>query len=124
MEDPPEEFNEKILRTHKIEKPINNTEIAKDPSKPYCIHGNFVNGVREPILLSFALNKRPREKICNEFAIKIDKKINRSLWFLITFYLQDTCHKTEYFNAEVVYFARQLNEIQGGKLSFCPYSVG
>ena len=50
----------------KSDKPINDTGIDKVNLKFDCINGSIVNGTREPILYSFALNKPPGRRIFRE----------------------------------------------------------
>ena len=49
----------------------NITPIDKVPLKCDCIQGSIVNGIREPILYSFALDKRPTQKTYKEPRIKL-----------------------------------------------------
>ena len=78
LNDLPQEFLQKKPRTYKSEKPINITGIDKIHSKCDCIDGSIVNGVRESILDSFALDKPPGRKIYREPSIKLFEKINKS----------------------------------------------
>ena len=52
-----------IPRTYKSEKPNKNTGIDKVHLKCDCINGSIVNGCREPLLYSFAMDKPPDHKI-------------------------------------------------------------
>ena len=52
-----------MVGSYKSDKPVNVTGIDEVHLKCDCITGSFVNGVREPILYSFALDKRPGHKI-------------------------------------------------------------
>ena len=45
-----------IAGSYKSDKPINITGIDKIHLKCDCIQGSIVNGIREPILYSFALS--------------------------------------------------------------------
>ena len=65
-----------IAGSYKSEKPINITGIDKIHLKCDCIQGGIVNGIREPILYSFALGSPPGHRIYNEPRIKLFKKIN------------------------------------------------
>ena len=78
---------------YKSEKHINNTRIDNVHLKRDCIYGSIVNGVREPILYSFALDKPPGHKLYKEQRTKLFKKIKKSVLFQITFYLGDDEHK-------------------------------
>ena len=52
-----------IQGSFKSNKPINITGIDKIHLKCDCINGCVVNGIREPILYSFGLDKPPGQKI-------------------------------------------------------------
>ena len=56
-------FYQLIAGSYKSDKPINITGIDKVHLKCDCIQGSTVNGVREPILFSFALSSPPGYKI-------------------------------------------------------------
>ena len=49
-------FYQLIVGSNKSDKPINITGIDKTQLKYDCIQGSIVNGIREPILYSFALS--------------------------------------------------------------------
>ena len=67
-----EEFYQK-LPGKKYEKPNIITEIDKIHLKCDCIKGFIVNGIREPILYSFAIDKPPGDKVYKEPRIKLFK---------------------------------------------------
>ena len=52
-------FYQLIAGSYKSERPINITGIDKVHLKCDCIQGSIVNGVREPIFYSFALDQPP-----------------------------------------------------------------
>ena len=54
-----DEYFQIIPGTYKSDKPINITSIDKVHSKCDCIEGSIVNGIREPFLYTFALDKPP-----------------------------------------------------------------
>ena len=56
-------FYQLITGSYKSDRPINITGIDKIHLKCDCIQGSFVNGIREPILYSFALSSPPGHKI-------------------------------------------------------------
>ena len=56
-------FYQLIAGSYKSDKPINVTGIDKIHLKCDCIQGSIVNGIREPILYSFALSSPPGHKI-------------------------------------------------------------
>ena len=104
-------FYQIIAGSYKSDRPINNTGIDKIHLKSDCIQGSIVNGIREPILFSFALSAPPGHKIYKEPRIKLIKKINKSVLSHITFYFEDDDHKTVDFNGETVSFTCQLIKI-------------
>ena len=97
--------------SYRSDRPINITGIDKIHLKCDCIQGSIVNGVREPILYSFALSSPPRHKIYKEPRIKFSKKVTKSVLFHITFYFEDDDHKPVDFHAETICFTRQLFKI-------------
>ena len=76
-----------------------------------CIQGSIVNGIREYILYSFALDKPPGHKIYKEPRVKLFKKINKSVLSHIRFYIEDDDHKPVDFNGEAISFTCQLYKI-------------
>ena len=101
-------FYQLIAGSYKSDRPINITGIDKIHLKWDCINGSIVNGVREPILYSFALSSPPEHKIYKEPRIKLFKKLNKSVLSHITFCLQDDDYKPLDFNKETVSFTCQL----------------
>ena len=93
-----------IAGSYKSDKPNNITGIDKIPLKRDCINGSIVNGVREPILYSFALSSPPGHKIYKEPRVKLFKKINKSVLSHITFYIADDDYETVDFHNETVSF--------------------
>ena len=104
-------FYQILAGSYKSDKPINITGIDKIHLKCDCIQGSIVNGVREPILYSFALSSPPGHKIYKEPRVKLFKKINKSVLSHITFYFEDDDHKAVDFNGETVSFTCQLVKI-------------
>ena len=100
-----------IAGSYKSDKPINITGIDKIHLKCGCIQGLIVNGVREPILYSFALSSPPGHKIYKEPRVKLFKKINKSVLSHITFYFEDDDYKPVDFHAEMITFTCQLIKI-------------
>ena len=78
-----------LAGSYKSDKPINITGIDKIHLKCDCIQGSIVNGIREPILYSFALISPPGHKIYEEPRVKLLKKVNKSVLSHITFYFED-----------------------------------
>ena len=104
-------FYQLFAGSYKSDKPINITGIDKVHVKCDCIDGSIMNGVREPILYSFALDQPPGHKIYKEPKVKLFKKINKSVLSHITFYLEDDDYKPVDFNNEIVLFTCQLIKI-------------
>ena len=75
-----------IAGSYKSDKPINITGIDKVHLKCDCIQGCIVNGIREPILYSFALSSPPGHRIYKETRVKLFKKVNKSVLSHISFY--------------------------------------
>ena len=82
-------FYQLIAGSYKSDKPINITGIDKVHLKCVCIQGSIVNGIREPILYSFALSSPPGHKIFKEPRVKLFKKVNKSVLSHIMFYLEE-----------------------------------
>ena len=103
-------FYQMIAGSYKSDRPINITGIDKIHLKCDCIQGSIVNGIREPILYSFALSSPPGHKIYKEHRVKLFKKMNKSVLSHITFYLVDD-NKPVDFNNETISFTCQLVKI-------------
>ena len=104
-------FYQLIAGSYKSDKPINITGIDKVHLKADCIQGSIVDGVREPILYSFALRSPPGYKVFKEPRVKLFKKVNKSVLSHITFYFEDDDHKSVDFNGETISFTCQLIKI-------------
>ena len=104
-------FYQIIAGTYKSDRPINIIGIDKIDLKCDCIQGSIVNGIREPILYSFALSSPPGYKIYKEPRVKLFKKINKSVLSHITFYFENDDHKPVDFNNETISFTCQLIKI-------------
>ena len=104
-------FYQLIAGSYKSDRPINITGIDKVHLKCDCIQGSIVNGIREPILYSFALSSPPGHKIYKEPRIKLFKKINKSILSHITYYFEDDDYKPVDFHNETVSFTCQLIKI-------------
>ena len=75
------------------------------------IDGSVVDGVRQPILYSFVLDKKPGYKIFSEPETIHYKKINKSVLNTITFYLGDDNNKEVDFNQETLTFTLKMIKI-------------
>ena len=100
-----------IAGSYKSDKPINITGIDKIHLKCDCIQGSIVNGIREPILYSFALSSPPGHKIYKEPRVKLFKKVNKSILSHITLYIEDDDYKPVDFHNETISFTCQLIKI-------------
>ena len=66
-----------------------------------CFDGSIQDGVKQPILFSYILVKKPGYKVFSEPETIHYKKIIKSVLNNITFYLEDNDHKEVDFNLEV-----------------------
>ena len=73
--------------------------------------GSVVNGLRQPILYSFVLDKKPGYKVFSEPETIHYKKINKSVLNTITFYLEDDNNKVVDFNGETLTFTLKMIKI-------------
>ena len=78
--------------------------------KPDGIEGSLVNGIREPILFSFVLDKLPGYKVFCEPETTHFKK-SKPVLNTITFYLEDDNHEEDDFNGETLTFTLQLIKV-------------
>ena len=101
-------FYQIIAGSYKGDKPINITGKDKIHLKCDCIQGSIVNGIREPILYSFALSSPPGHKIYKEPRVKLFKKVNKSVLSHITFYFEDDDYRSVDFHNETITFKCQL----------------
>ena len=76
-----------------------------------AIDGSVVNGVRQPILYSFVLDKPSGHKVFSEPETIHFKKINKSVRNTITFYLEDDKNEQVDFNGETLTFTLQMIKI-------------
>ena len=106
-----EGFYQILPGSYKSDKPVNITGIDKVHRKCNVVDGSIVNGIREPILYSFALDQPPGHKIYKESKVKLFKKINKSILSHITFYFEDDDYKAVDFNGETISFTCQLIKI-------------
>ena len=77
-------------------KPINITGTDEVHLKCDIINGCVVNGIREPILYNFGLDKPIGHKLDKDLRIKFSKKVIKHGLSHITFYLEDD-HKPVQF---------------------------
>ena len=93
------------------QKIVNLSNTNKIHLKCDAIDGSVVNGVRQPILYSFVLDKPAGYKIFSEPETIHYKKINKSVLNTIRFYLEDDNNKEVDFNGETLTFTLQMIKI-------------
>ena len=93
------------------EKIINLSSTNKTPLKRDVIDGSVVNGIRQPILYSFVLDKLPGYRVFCEPETVHDKKMNKFVLNTITFYLEDDNNDEIDFNGETLNFTLQKIKI-------------
>ena len=93
------------------QKIVNLSNTNKIHLKCDAIDGSVVNGVRQPILYSFVLDKPSGYKVSSEPETIHYKKINKSVLNTITFYLEDDNNKEIDFNQETLTFTLQMIKI-------------
>ena len=90
---------------------LNLNTINKIHLKCDCIDGSVQDGVRQPILFSFVLDKPSGYKVfCQPETIHY-KKTNKSVLNTITFYLEDDNNKEVNFNGETLTITLQMIKI-------------
>ena len=104
-------FDYKVPGVYTSDKILNLNITNKIHLKCDCIDGNIQNGLRQPILYSFVLDKPSGYKIFCEPETIHYKKINKSVLNTITFYLEDDNNKEVDFNGETLTFTLQMIKI-------------
>ena len=90
------------------QKLVNLSSTNKIHLKCDAIDGSVVDGIRQPILYSFILDKPAGYKVFCEPETIHYKKINKSVLNTITFYLEDDSDKEVDFNQETMTFTLQM----------------
>ena len=90
---------------------MNLNTINKIHLKCDCIDDSIQDGVRQPILFSFVLDKPSGYKIFCEPKTTHYKRINKSVLNTITFYIEDDDHKEVIFDGETLTFTLQMIKI-------------
>ena len=93
------------------QKIVNLSSTTKIYLKCDAVGGSVVNGIRQPILYSFVLDKKPGYKVFSEPETILYKKINKSVLNTITFYLEDCNNEEVDFNGETLTFTLQMIKI-------------
>ena len=101
----------RILGVYINNKILNLNTINKIHLKSDCIDGSIQNGLRQPILFSFVLDKPSGYKIFCEPETVHFKKINKAVLNTVTFNLEDDNNKVVNFNAETLTFTLQMIKI-------------
>ena len=89
---------------------LNINTLNKIHLKCDCIDGSIQDGLRQPILFSFKLDKPSGYKVFCE-PETIQKKKNKSVSKTITFYLEDNNNEVVNFNGETLTFTLQMIKI-------------
>ena len=93
------------------QKIVNLSNTNKIHLKCDVIDGSVVNGLRQPILYSFVIDKKPGYKVFSEPETIHYKKINKSVLDTITFYLEYDNNEEVDFNGETLTFTLQMIKI-------------
>ena len=93
------------------QKIVNLSSTNKIHLKCDCIDGSIQDGIRQPILFSFVLDKPAGYKVFCEPETIHYKKINKSVLNTITFYLEDDSNEELDFNGETLTFTLQMIKI-------------
>ena len=75
------------------------------------IDGSVVSGLKQPILYSFVLDKKPGYNVFSEPETIHYKKVYKSVLNTITFYLEDDNNEEVNFNGETLTFTLQMIKI-------------
>ena len=101
----------KHYNTYISQKIVNLSNTNKKHLKCDCIDGTIQDGIRQPILFSFVLDKPAGYKVfCEPESIHY-KKLNKSVLDTITFYLEDDNNEEVDFNGETLTFTLQMIKI-------------
>ena len=103
-------FDYKAPGVYTSDKILNLNTTNKIHLKCDCIDGSIQNGVRQPILFTFVLDKPSGYKIFCEPETILYKK-NKSVLNTITFYLEDDNNEEIDFNGETLTFTLQMIKI-------------
>ena len=101
----------KFYNKYTSQKIVNLGSTNKINLKCDVIDGSVLDGVRQPILYSFVLDKLPGYKVFSEPETIHYKKINKSVLNTITFFLDDDNNEEVDFNGETLTFTLQMIKI-------------
>ena len=109
--EPPNSNHDAFPGVYTSDKILNLSTTNKNHLKCDIIDGSVVNGLRQPILYSFVLDKLPGYKVFCEPETIHDKKIFKSVLITISFYLEDDSNEEVDFNGETLTFTLQMIKI-------------
>ena len=101
----------KFYNKYTSQKIVNLGSTNKIKLKCDVIDGSLLDGVRQPKLYSFVIDKLPGYKVFSEPETIHYKKINKSVLNTITFYLEDDNNEEVDFNGETMTFTLQMIKI-------------
>ena len=93
------------------EKYVNLSNTNKIHLKCDVIDYSVVNGLKQPILYSFVLDKKPGFKVSCDPETVDYKKINKNVLNTITYYLEDDNNEEGNFKGETLTFTLQMVKI-------------
>ena len=103
-------FDYKVPGVYTSNKILNLNTTNKIHLKCDCVDGSIQDGLRQPILFTFVLDKPSGYKIfCEPETIHYKK--NKSVLNTITFYLEDDNNEEVDFNGETMTFTLQMIKI-------------
>ena len=105
-------WNYKHYNQYFSQKIVNLSSINKIHLKGDAIDGSVVDGVRQPILYRFVLDKPKGYKVFCEPETIHYKKINKSVLNTVTFYLEDNNNKIVDFNQGTMTFTLQIVKVR------------
>ena len=79
------------------------------------IDSYILNGVRQPLLYSFVLDRPPAYRKFSGPETILYRKIIKSVWNFIAFHFEDGNHKKNNFNRDTLTFTLQMIEILTNK---------
>ena len=100
------------------DKILNSSTIGKIHLKCDVIDGSVANGIREPRIFSFVLDKPPGYKVFCEPETILYRRINKNVLKIITFFLENDNDEENSFNGEPLTFTLQKTKISTIKCAF------
>ena len=108
----------KHYKEYTSQKIVNQSITKKSHLKCNVINGSVVNDLRQPILYSFVLGKKPGFNVfCDPETVHY-KKVNKKVLNTITFYSEDDNNKEVDFNEEKLTFTLQMVTIWNKKFTY------